>query len=188
MQPKDLLRYGAVLAIGLVIGFFAGREYLKYEIAEAFSSAAASISKGFSGGTTSSVDQGTPAPPAAPTEPSPIAVVLTKKDFRQADYSAGYGDAVTFSLSLHNLTNKDIRAFDGDVTFTDLLGNEIISSKLAINDPIKAGTTVSWDGELNYNQFMDAHQRFRAADMQNIKTVFHPHKVLYSDGSEKTFQ
>jgi hypothetical protein len=180
--------YAAMLLVGLVIGFFAGQEYLRYEIRSAFTSAAQGVAQGFHPDAPSAPAEGTPSAPPAPKEPSPVEVQLTAKDFQDSDYSKGVSQALTFSLAIHNLTGKDIRAFDGEVTFTDLLGNEITSSKLAINDPIKAGATLNWDGQMDYNQFEDGDQRFRGADMANIKTVFRPHKVLYTDGSEKTFE
>ena len=185
---KAVATHVAILVLGLVIGFFSGREYLKYEIRETFTAAARSFSTLGTG-----ADQGSSESTSAgdsdskPAVPSPIVVSLLKKDFREHDYSAGVDDAVTFELGVKNDSDKDIRAFDGTVKFTDLLDNEIISSNLAINDPIPAHGSITWDGELNYNQFIAEHQRFRGAEVKNMKTVFAPRKVLFSDGTQKTF-
>jgi hypothetical protein len=178
----------------LVIGYFVGREHLKYELRAAFQSAAKGVQEAF-GGVKSDASQppkekkeDKPVASPKPKE-SPIAVVLTKKGFNASDWQAGtYDDAITFSVAFTNGTGMDIRAFDGVLTFTDLLDNQIIASTLAINDPVAAGTTFNWDGQLDYNQFMDSHQRLRAEERSNLKITFAPRKILFVDGSVKEYE
>lgn len=122
-------------------------------------------------------------------EPPPVELALLSKRFREANYRASPAvqTAIEFELSIVNKTQQQIRAFDGELTFTDLLDNSLLSSRLAINDPVSAGSSVRWSGEIEYNQFMDSHKRLRNADMQNIKIKFVPRKLLYADGSMKEF-
>jgi Protein of unknown function (DUF2939)/GYF domain 2 len=126
---------------------------------------------------------------STPSELAPIELNLLSKRFREADYkaSANLQAAILFDLAIKNQTNKPIRAFDGVVTFTDLLDNEVLSTKLAINDLVGAGATVSWTGSINYNQFMDSHQRLRNEAQANLKVNFSIGKVLYTDGSTKQY-
>lgn len=193
MEPKLIYSHAAVLAVGIMAGVIAGREYFRYEVRQTFQAAAESLGKGLNvPAANTSPSRSTSAPPPqskSALESSPVLIRLTKKGFTPEDFEAGRpNDTVTFVLMITNNSNKDIRAFDGVVTFTDLLDNEILSSKLAINDPVPSGKTIEWDGGLQYNQFMESHQRFRSAELENIKLRFAPRKILYTDGSEKDYE
>jgi DUF2939 family protein/uncharacterized protein DUF4339 len=122
--------------------------------------------------------------PPAPVEPARLKINLMSKTFKPANPSASdYQAELRFSISIANQDAKDIRAFDGVLTFTDLLGNNIFSSKIAINDPIGAGRSIVWNGGVKYNQFMDDHQRLRNESQDNLKIKFVSRKILYSDGT-----
>lgn len=131
------------------------------------------------------------APPASSESSSPAAEVvipltttLAAKDF----VSGEYGQAeITFALDFHNKSGRAIRAFDGAATFTDLLGNSILQSKIAINDPVPGYGTLNWRGKIDYNQFIDRHERLRNEPYQNLKIRFELKKVLYDDGEIQTF-
>ena len=119
--------YIAAALAGLVIGYFAGREHMKYEIRSAFQSAAEDMRRNLSsvlGGHSSDQGSSNRQPPPASTSnvPSPLEVTLLQKGFKSADIHAGdFEDDITMVLSLKNVTDKDIRAFDGTLIFTDLL-------------------------------------------------------------------
>lgn len=128
------------------------------------------------------------ATPSKATEPAPLQVTLVKMGFKNANYKAfDYDEELTFVLSIQNLTDRDVRAFDGVLTFTDLLDNFIMSSKLAINDAVRAGSTLNWDGRIKYNQFIESHKRLRAEQQANLKISFAPRKVLFADGTSKEY-
>lgn len=181
LDANPAARLFGVLAIGLVIGYFAGREHMKYEIKSAFMDAAASIGSAFTGANPLAGLQGaTPEKPKAAAEkPSPIRVRLAGKDF----VTRGYQDFMTMSLQFVNDTGRAVRAFDGEVVFTDLLDNEIMTSNVSISDPIDPGATLSWDGEIKHNEFISRHENFRHAELQNMKAKFRLKKVLYQDGT-----
>jgi hypothetical protein len=177
--------------MGLVIGYFAGREHIKYELRTAFQSAAQQVQQQLAGITKPAVTapaQTAPVPPSKPAEPSPLSITLVTKGFHASNPQAGdFEDDITFKLSFKNPTGKDIRAFDGTLTFTDLLDNEVLSSDLAINDPVPIGAPVSWEGGIKYNQFMDRHQRLLSMHKGNLKIVFAPHKILFADGTTNEY-
>ena len=119
---------------------------------------------------------------------TPLNITLVSKGFKDKNIQAGdFEDDITFSLAIKNIAERDIRAFDGVLTFTDLLDNEIMSLKLAINEPVRAGTTLNWKGAIKYNQFMDANQRLRSARQENLKLKFTPRKFLFKDGSVEEY-
>lgn len=177
---------------GLVIGYFAGREHIKYELSQTFREAAEGVT------TTLTSALGGSEPPSEPNrqnnaatnqnEPAPFSVRLDNKSFQAYDYDAGIEDAITFTITFDNLTGKNIRAFDGLLTFTDLLDNTILSARLAVNDPISAGSQIQWPGKIDYNRFISKHQQFRDENLQNLKTRFDTKKILFADGSVKELE
>lgn len=122
------------------------------------------------------------------SEPQPIQIFLLEKGFKSANYRAqDYEDDITFVLSIKNVTAKDVRAFDGTLTFTDLLGNRILSSKLEINEVVGREATMNWHGSIKFNQFMDSHKRLRNEARDNLKITFATRKVLFTDGTVKDY-
>lgn len=187
LSQRVKIYLAACLAGGLVIGYFAGREHVKYELRSAFQSAAEGMQRSLSSafGSADSKTQSKPPPPATPKESSSFKITLLKKGFSNLGVAE---DAITFTVVFDNLTGKDIRAFDGILSFTDLLDNKILSAKLAINDPVGPASTLQWEGQLHYNKFIDAHQRLRGAEFENLKVLFTPRKILYTDGTTKEFE
>ncbi|QEY73222.1 hypothetical protein [Pseudomonas denitrificans (nom. rej.)] len=170
------------LVAGLVIGYFAGREHMKYEIRSAFQDSFKGLAGIFSGKPDAPKSADRPAKPES--LPSPITVSLISKGFVKGEYG---DDKITLDLLFANSTGADVRAFDGVVEFTDLLGNEILSSKIAINDPVAVDAKLSWQGTINFNQFIQRHKDFANAEPQNIKTSFRLTKVLFADGTMKAY-
>lgn len=181
MNSKTKIVVACVLSF--VVGFFAGQEYLKYRMRSAMQEAAGLFRE--------SLGLASPTKPAA--EPSksdtakkdqPLGVILVSKDFNPKDIHNGkFEEEVTFTITFKNATAKDIRAFDGVLEFTDLLGNRILASKVEINERIANAASLNWDGALEYNQFIDEHQRLRSEPAENLKINFEAGKVLYADGT-----
>lgn len=172
--------------VGLVIGFLSGRECMKYEFRSALQSAVADVASTFSG-RAKQQDQ-LPQTSTGNTS-SPLEVALLKKQFQAHDYQSGeVEDVILMSLSIRNVTNKDMRAIDGVLVVTDLLDNRIMSIKLALNDPLASGSMYNWNGRINYNPYMEDNQRLRGATPENLKLSFLPHKALFSDGSVKEYR
>lgn len=126
--------------------------------------------------------------PKSVKSPPPLQIALVSKGFKASNIQAGdFEDDITIQVAITNVLDKDIRAFDGVVTFADLLDNEILSSKIAINEPLKAGSVLSWKGAIKYNKFMDAHQHLRNEEQKNLKVRFATRKILFADGSAKEY-
>lgn len=179
-----------VAFVFLILGYFAGREHLKYELKQTFTKAAEEMQKGLSeafGGSQQQPKSTKPVrQPPKPEKKIPryFDVAMVKKGFMESDYKAGRpDDAITFTILFKNKSGRNIRAFDGDLTFTDLLDNKILSANVAINESVGDGDTLRWPGKLNFNQFIDRHQRLKNAEFENLKVLFELEKVLFSDGS-----
>jgi predicted RNA-binding Zn-ribbon protein involved in translation (DUF1610 family) len=171
----------AAVITSFIVGYFAGREHLKYEMRSAIENATAGLRNAFGGGG----NQPAAKPPTPKvTQASPITATLLRKRWLERDYGRS---EITFAVTFANSTGKDVRAFDGLLIFTDLLGNEIHSAKLAINDPVQSGQSLEWEGKLDYNQFMAPHERLRNIETENTKIVFVLKKVLFADGQVKEY-
>ena len=55
---------------------------------------------------------------------------------------ANYSDHLGFNLLLNNHTDKDIKAVQGVLFFTDLFDSEILSIRVTMEDNVSAGQTV----------------------------------------------
>lgn len=184
MESKTKLLIGCLAC--LVVGYIAGREHVKYEMRTALQAAATEMKRGLA-----SIGSPLPAPPAlrAKAEEQPLSVALVKKGFDPKDiHNRKFEDEITLTIRFDNKTGKNIRAFDGVLIFTDLLDNEILGSRVAINEPIPEGSSLTWEGALEYNQFMDDHQRLRGEPKENLKLSFVAGKVLFEDGSTKSYE
>lgn len=174
---------GALL-IGLAVGYFAGREHVKYEIKSAFMGTAAGISSAIkSANPFAGIQSADLKPEPIPDKPFPIKARLLGKEFAKRDYQS----FMIMKLQFVNETGQKVRAFDGEIVFTDLLGNEILKSALAVNEPVGVGASMNWNGEIKYNEFIGRHQIFKNADAQNMKAEFKLNKVLYQDGRLEEF-
>jgi hypothetical protein len=57
----------------------------------------------------------------------------------------------------------------------------------ADNESFEAAATFNWKGRIEYNQFIDRHQRLRSERQANINVSFVPRKILFADGSTKNY-
>jgi hypothetical protein len=125
-----------------------------------------------------------PSPAGDEIQQKAIRLSVIDKGFIDADPSASrYQGLMTFECSYENTSEKDIRAFTGDIVFQDLFGKEIFRSSITISDPIQAGQRATWAGTVKYNQFMDSHQRLRATELRDMNVVWLPSSIIFSDGT-----
>ena len=179
----------AACVICLAIGYFAGREHVKYQMRTAMQDAVKEFQTGMSAAFGGSESREKKEEPKTPIDEQPILASLVKKGFSPKDiYNGKYEEEVTITVSFDNKTGKDIRAFDGVLEFTDLLGNRILGSRVEINEPIASGSALSWEGALEYNQFMNDHERLRSEPKENLKIAFHAGKILFADGTTKEYE
>jgi hypothetical protein len=108
-----------------------------------------------------------------------LTVALYDKGFEKHSYQ----EYLTYSLAFENKTDKDIRAFKGSISIQDLFDIEIKSISLTIDDPVLAGETFKGTYTTDYNQFMDEDTRLKSKDMDDLKVVWTPEKIIFVDGT-----
>ena len=187
VDSNPSVRLFGVLVLGLLIGYFAGREHVKYELRSAMSESLAGLSAIFGGKASESDSKPKLTSPStfkALEKPSLITVKLVDKGVEDEKYGQS---KTTMALSFLNGSDADVRAFDGVLRFTDLLGNDIKLVNIAVNESVGKGKELSWHGSVKYNQFMDSDQRLRNIENENLKAIFTVRKILYADGRIQEF-
>ena len=123
-----------------------------------------------------------PARPPSDEAEQAIRFAVLEKRFMPADPDSNqYQARIMLKCGYENVSARDIRAFTGTAIFQDLIGREIYRVGVTISDPIKAGQQATWDGVVNYNQFFEEQQRFRAAELRDMQVVWVPISVIFSD-------
>src|SRR6266404_739732 len=85
---QKVASYIAAGLAGLVIGYFAGREHIKYEIRTAFQSSAERLQQQLIGGYMTAItqpSQSAPVPPPKPAESPPLNITLVSKGFHNSN-------------------------------------------------------------------------------------------------------
>lgn len=108
-----------------------------------------------------------------------LIVAMYDKGFEKYDYQ----EYLTYSFAFENKSEKDIRAFKGSISIRDLFDTEIKSISLTIDDPILSGKTFKGTYTTDYNQFIDEDTRLKNKDMNDLKIIWTPEKIIFSDGT-----
>lgn len=108
-----------------------------------------------------------------------LTVALFDKGFERISYS----EYITFKFAFENKGAKDIKAFTGQLIINDLFDKEIITSELTYDDPIPAGQKVTWNAQRNFNEFIDEDVALKNKDLDALKCVWKPEKIIFADGT-----
>jgi hypothetical protein len=139
----------------------------------------------------SSAEAAVPAVIPKPPDPTEAAlraalnVILVQKRLIPKDVSANRFNAQeAFSFRYVNRSEKDIRAFTGYVTFSDLFDREFLRISLTSEARIPSGESRSEDRSIELDQFSQEHGRLASTALEDLKVKFEPASVLFSDGTQ----
>ncbi len=114
-----------------------------------------------------------------------ISLAVFSKGFLDSDPMNGrFKSLITIKCVYENSSGKDIRAFTGSIRFTDLFDKPIFESSLTISDPIKAGSKANWLGTIDHNPFMSDREALKNTDLSDMKVVWLPKSIIFSDGTK----
>ncbi|MCI5166299.1 MAG: hypothetical protein D3903_09430 [Candidatus Electrothrix sp. GM3_4] len=168
----------------LVIGYFAGREHVKYEMRKIFKSGIESIADGINrGGDNKSSKMKAGDKNKKTKEIKMLPVKILDKRYEKKEYQ----DYISISLEFTNNLKKALRAYQGYTVFTDILGNKIITVTLKNQEIVEEGETFIWAGTINFNQFMQSHIELKNTSLDDLRIKFVLDKVIYADGTEEKF-
>ena len=108
-----------------------------------------------------------------------VMVTCFEKGFSEVNYQ----DYITYKFAIQNKSDQDIRAVKGEIMFTDLFDDEIKTLSFTYDETIDAGATANWNATTDYNQFMNDDVKLRNKDLEDLKIVWKPIKVIFNDGT-----
>jgi hypothetical protein len=115
---------------------------------------------------------------------STLAVAVYKKGYVPADYSSGsYDDYISLSLTINNLGAKEIRAFKGKLSIKDLFGSLISNYAFDYDKKLKPGQNIRMTSFWKCNRFVDADNKVRETNLENLKITWFPEAIIFSDGT-----
>lgn len=110
-----------------------------------------------------------------------VRVELLDKKLLKAKPTLGqYEDKMFFSLRLHNLTARQMRAVKGDIVFSDLFGADIFRVSVTINQKISPRASTDWGGEMVQNQFIPEHVHFAGFKKEDLKVRLDDESIVYA--------
>lgn len=113
-----------------------------------------------------------------------VTFALTKKGFDE--YS--YREYLTYTFTFKNKTSRDIAGVMGSVTFYDMFDEKITNFRLSYDGGIKAGGIINYNATTDYNQFDAGDKKLRNTEIEKIKVVWEPEKLIFSDGEKVTLE
>lgn len=103
------------------------------------------------------------------------------------NYANGYSDWITFKFKFTNNLPKAIKAFKGAAVFADIFGDVWWRIDISQTLELQPQESKIWEGQMDYNQFIDSHKRAIHTDLKDIFVTFAPDQIYYSDGTKVKF-
>ncbi|HWW15386.1 MAG TPA: hypothetical protein VN310_12055 [Candidatus Dormibacteraeota bacterium] len=104
-------------------------------------------------------------------------VTVTLYSLKESDYSgmAGFEARIAFKAG-----SKDIRAFQGELVLSDVLGNSLGELPVKVLTPLKANQS----GTTGYSNLYMAFGELRGKRLEDIKAQWKPTKIIFADSAE----
>lgn len=111
-----------------------------------------------------------------------LAVTVYDKGANKNQYIDNVSE-ITLSFSYQNLSAKEIRGFKGTVVFKDVFGDVIKQADIKEDQPLGPNATRRDKRSLNYNMFTDDDKKLLATKLSEMKVVWEPDTILFTDGT-----
>jgi hypothetical protein len=108
---------------------------------------------------------------------SVIGVALYRFTPLESEYAMTGGVEVGYAYE--NRSTKDVRAFEGEVAFKDILGNNLAQIPLKVLNPLKAGEK----GSVTARHYFMAYRNLEGKKLDDVKIEWNPQKILFADGT-----
>ena len=122
------------------------------------------------------------APPTTENGVAPILIRLVRKTFLD-----GIQDRIQFEFAFTSNLDNPVGAFTGVVVLQDLFERDIMRITVTVEEPLQPGGTVTYEGGIDYNQFMASHQRLNSIAPADLVTKFELETVIFQDGTRESF-
>ena len=113
-----------------------------------------------------------------------LSVSISAKKFIGSNiYSGRILDELSFAIQQSNNSGKDIRAYKGVFIFKDIFDDEITKISFKSDQILSSGETKKENMSMNYNQFVEAHQKLRSTPIENLHIEWRPESIIFADGT-----
>jgi len=114
-----------------------------------------------------------------------VTTSLVNFGFRKSDWQSGtYSDYFTIKVGFKNNTDRDISGVRGVVVLKDIFSETIKRINLSNDNGIKANSTSTYSGTMDFNQFKDEDTKLRGTEFSKLKYEWEPDVYLFDDGSK----
>jgi len=170
----------------LIIGYFAGREHLKYEVRSSMEGAFSSIKKGFSPDKEKSFIEEKVSDIKKALKPNFVTPVVSNKRFEKYKYEENIWFDITWDTSD---LKKTTRAIKGVLIFADIFGETKFQIKKTINEPLTPNSSFTEKGVgFDFNQFKDSHKWMLTTDLKDMTFKYDVKNIIYTDGTSESFE
>lgn len=94
-----------------------------------------------------------------------------------------FKDVINMKLDIKNTSDKKVKGFQGLITFKDMFDNDIKSLNVKYDEAITAGTSTTYDGSFEVNQFIQNDIEFRDTPLEKITVEFEMDQIIFDDGT-----
>ncbi len=104
-------------------------------------------------------------------------VTVTLYSLKESEYGGmkGFEARIAFKAG-----SKDIRAFQGNLALSDVLGNSVGELPVRVLTPLKARES----GTMDYSNLYMAFRELQGKRLEDIKAQWKPTKILFADSTE----
>lgn len=118
-------------------------------------------------------------------------IVLTVEDKinYEKDTSAWrFNPLVELVCKIENMTDKDVKGIEGEITVNDLFGKPIIIIEWDVTgEDIPANSFITQKGQgVEINEFMDEHMKLYNTDYSDLKFEYKVKQIVYTDGTTES--
>lgn len=115
-----------------------------------------------------------------------VVVAIIDKIVLPKDYDAGrFSEMLSLKYAVENKSDKTIQQLKGQVTFNDATGDEVGTLYVDIDEPIRAGQTLTTTTGRGWelNQFNNSSiEKIAGREFSSMKATFEPESIAFEGG------
>jgi len=121
------------------------------------------------------------------TQEASLSGILKVRVLEKKMYSSETGRGVSLLIAYTNISRKNISAFKGTITVSDVYGNVLANYPLTVNNELPFLESKSWFSDVpNYGADSETYKKLLNTSVEDMKTTLDLKEVVFSDGTVKT--
>jgi len=113
--------------------------------------------------------------------------ILKVRVLEKKMYSSETGKGVSLLIAYTNISRKNVTAFKGIISVSDIYGNLLVTYPITVNNELPFLESKSWFSDVpNYGADAETYKRLLNTSVEDMKTTLEVKEVVFSDGTVKT--